>query len=35
MTASRAELDPVLHETVDSRLATDWPFIDVTYRNRG
>ena len=34
VTASRAELDSVLHETVDSWLAADWPFTDVTYRNR-
>lgn len=34
VTASRAELDSVLHETVDTWLAADWPFIDVRYRNR-
>lgn len=34
VTASRAELDSVLHETVDSWLAADWPFTDVRYRNR-
>jgi hypothetical protein len=33
VTASRAELDPVLHETVDAWLAADWPFTDVTYRS--
>ena len=33
VTASRAELDPVLHETVDSWLAADWPFTDVRYRS--
>jgi hypothetical protein len=32
VTASRAELDPVLHETVDRWLAADWPFTDVRYR---
>jgi hypothetical protein len=34
VTASRAELDSVLHESVDSWLAADWPFTDVRYRNR-
>jgi hypothetical protein len=34
VTASRAELDSVLHETVDSWLAADCPFTDVRYRNR-
>jgi len=34
VTAGRAELDSVLHETVDSWLAADWPFTDVRYRNR-
>jgi hypothetical protein len=34
VTASRAELDSVLHETVDSWLSADWPFTDVRYRNR-
>jgi hypothetical protein len=24
----------VLHESVDSWLAADWPFTDVRYRNR-
>jgi hypothetical protein len=33
VTASRAALDPVLHETVDSWLAADWPFTEVRYRN--
>ena len=33
VTANRAELDSVLHETVDSWLAADWPFTDVRYRN--
>ena len=32
VTASRAELDSVLHETVNSWLAADWPFTDVRYR---
>jgi len=32
VTASRADLDPVLHEAVDSWLAADWPFTDVRYR---
>ncbi len=35
VTASRAELDSVLHETVDSWLVADWPFTDVRYRGRG
>ncbi len=34
VTASRAGLDPVLHETVDRWLAADWPFGDVRYRSR-
>ena len=34
VTAGRAELDSVLHETVDSWLAADWPFTDVRYRHR-
>jgi hypothetical protein len=34
VTAGRAGLDSVLHETVDSWLAADWPFTDVRYRNR-
>jgi hypothetical protein len=33
VTASRAELDSVLHETVDSWLAADWPLTGVRYRN--
>jgi hypothetical protein len=33
VTASRAEMDPVLYETVDTWLATDWPFTDVRYRS--
>jgi hypothetical protein len=32
VTASRAELDPLLHKTVGTWLATDWPFTDVRYR---
>lgn len=32
VTASRAELDPVLHQAVDNWLAADWPFTDVRYR---
>jgi hypothetical protein len=34
VTESRAELDPVVHETVDSWLAADWPFTDIRYRSR-
>lgn len=34
VTASRAELDSVLHEAVDSWLAADWPFGEVRYRSR-
>jgi hypothetical protein len=34
VTAGRAELDSVLHETVDGWLAADWPFASVRYRNR-
>jgi hypothetical protein len=33
VTASRAELDSVLHATVDSWLSADWPFTEVRYRN--
>jgi hypothetical protein len=33
VTASRADLDPVLHETMDSWLATDWPFTNIRYRS--
>jgi hypothetical protein len=32
VTASRAELDAVLHEAVDGWLAADWPLTDVRYR---
>jgi hypothetical protein len=32
VTASRAELDPVLHDIVSNWLAADWPFTDVRYR---
>jgi hypothetical protein len=32
VSAARAELDPVLHETVENWLATDWRFTDVRYR---
>ena len=34
VSADRAELDSLLHETVDSWLAADWPFTDVRYRTR-
>ena len=34
VTARRAELDSVLHQTVASWLAADWPFTDVRYRDR-
>jgi hypothetical protein len=34
VSADRAELDSLLHETVDSWLAGDWPFTDVRYRTR-
>jgi len=33
VTAARADLDSVLHATVDHWLAADWPFTDVRYRN--
>ena len=33
VTASRAELDTVLHQAVTDWLATDWPFSKVSYRN--
>lgn len=33
VTASSAELDPVLHQTVNNWLATDWPFGEVRYRS--
>lgn len=32
VTARRAQLDPVLHETVASWLSADWPFPEVRYR---
>ncbi len=32
VTASRAELDSAVHETVDSWLAADWPLTEVRYR---
>ena len=35
VTARRADLDSVLHETVDSWLAADWPFTNVRYRDNG
>jgi hypothetical protein len=35
VTASRAELDPVLHQAVDRWLAAEWPFDDVRYREPG
>jgi hypothetical protein len=34
VTASRADLDPVLHEAVSAWLATDWPFTSVAYAPR-
>ena len=33
VTASRAELDVRVHETVAGWLASDWPFTDVRYRS--
>ena len=33
VTASRAELDAVLHGAVNRWLAADWPFSDVRYRS--
>lgn len=33
VTASRAELDSVLHETVSNWLAADWPLADPRYRD--
>jgi len=33
VTANRADLDPVLHATVNGWLATEWPFTDVRYRS--
>jgi hypothetical protein len=35
VTASRAELDPVLHDTAANWLAADWPLADVRYRHIG
>jgi hypothetical protein len=35
VSASRVELDVVLHDTVENWLATEWPFTDVRYRNPG
>jgi hypothetical protein len=32
VTANRAELDPMLHDTVANWLATEWPFTEVEYR---
>jgi hypothetical protein len=32
VSASRAELDPVLHSTMDAWLATSWPFTEISYR---
>jgi hypothetical protein len=32
VSASRADLDQVLHDAVASWLATEWPFSDVVYR---
>jgi RimJ/RimL family protein N-acetyltransferase len=34
VTASRAELDTVLHQAVTDWLATDWPLSRVSYRNK-
>ena len=34
VSADRAELDPLLHDTVASWLATDWPFTNVRYSSR-
>ena len=34
VTASRAELDTVLHQTVTDWLAADWPFAKVSYRDQ-
>lgn len=33
VTASRAELDSMVHETVAGWIVADWPFADVSYRN--
>ena len=35
VSANRAELDPLLHDTVANWLATEWPFTDVRYRHPG
>jgi hypothetical protein len=35
VSASRAELDPSVHDAVSSWLATEWPFTDVRYREPG
>ena len=32
VSANRAEVDVVLHDTVANWLATEWPFTDVRYR---
>ena len=34
VTADRAELDPLLHDTVAEWLATEWPFTNVRYDSR-
>lgn len=34
VTASRAELDPVIHAAVTQWLATDWPFTEIRYADR-
>ena len=31
--ANRADIDPLLHDTVAKWLATEWPFTDVRYRH--
>jgi len=33
VTASRADLDPLLHDVVAEWLAADWPFASVRYRD--
>ena len=35
VSANRAELDPLLHDTVANWLATEWPFAEVRYRPTG
>jgi hypothetical protein len=35
VSANRAELDVVLHDTVETWLATEWPFTEVRYRHPG